>query len=60
MGSLAEVVFMNTTALRGNDFTSVYMVSSGLVGRGLRLRIPDVSTAYVADIFRGGCSNCWF
>ena len=38
----------------------MYMVSSGLVGRGLRLQIPEVSPASVAGIFRGGCLNCCF
>ena len=32
----------------------LYMVSSGLVDHGLRLWVPDVLSASVADIFRGG------
>ena len=31
-----------------------------LLGRDLRLQIPDVSPATVAGIFRGGCFNCCF
>ena len=39
---------------------SIYMVSSGLVGRDFRLRVPDVSPAYVAGLFKGDCFNCSF
>ena len=31
------------------------MVSSGLVGHGLRLQIPEVSPVSVMGIFRGDC-----
>ena len=34
------------------------MASSGLVVRVLRLKIPGVSPASMADIFRGGCFSC--
>ena len=36
------------------------MVSSGLMGYGLRLQIPDVSSAYVSGIFRSGGFNYCF
>ena len=38
----------------------MYMVFFGLVGRGLRLWVPDVSPASVAGIFKGGCFNYRF
>ena len=46
--------------LRLSRPASMCIVSSGLVGCGLRLRIPDVSPATVAGFFRGGCFNCCF
>ena len=46
--------------LRLSRLASMYTVPSGLVGRGLRLRVPDVSPASVAGIFRGGCLSCRF
>ena len=36
----------------------IYMVSSGQVGHGLRLQIPDVSPASVAATSEQGCHRC--
>ena len=38
---------------------SMYMMSSGLVGRGLRLQIPDISPASVAGNLLHFRSNSW-
>ena len=38
----------------------LYMVSSGLVSRGLRLWVSDISPASVAGIFRNDCFNWCF